>query len=217
MMDEREDRLDEVIRDAARDYNAPPPAPRAEMWDAIRAARQGAARPVHGPAVIPAWRRSPLRLGLGMAALLALGVSIGRLSVRAGGTPPDSAAPPTLAATPGSQRDRGEIATRFATDDHLSRVETFLTEFGSMPDSSDLSAQARNLLGDTRLLLDSRRVTDPRTHKLLEDLELILTQIATLDPRLHAEERDFIADGIAQSHLQTRLRNAIPVGAAIRL
>ena len=31
MMDEREDRLDEWVRDAARDYNPPPETPRAEM------------------------------------------------------------------------------------------------------------------------------------------------------------------------------------------
>jgi hypothetical protein len=42
MMDEREDRLDEWVRDAARDYNAPPPTPRAEMWEAIQAGRRAA-------------------------------------------------------------------------------------------------------------------------------------------------------------------------------
>ena len=36
MMDDREDRLDNLIRDAARDYHAPPATPRAEMWEADR-------------------------------------------------------------------------------------------------------------------------------------------------------------------------------------
>ena len=38
MMDEREDRFDEILREAARDYNAPPPTPKAEMWERIAAA-----------------------------------------------------------------------------------------------------------------------------------------------------------------------------------
>ena len=32
MMDEQEDRLDALLRDAAQDYNAPPPTPKAEIW-----------------------------------------------------------------------------------------------------------------------------------------------------------------------------------------
>ena len=64
----------------------------------------------------------------------------------------------------------------------MTQVETFLTEFGTRPAATEFSAQAQDLLTDTRLLLDSKRVVDPRTRKLLEDLELVLAQIATLDP-----------------------------------
>ncbi|HJR33758.1 MAG TPA: hypothetical protein VJ817_02330, partial [Gemmatimonadales bacterium] len=77
MMDEREDRLDEWVRDAAREYNAPPPAPRAEMWEAIQAGRR-AARVAPRP-LSPA--RNPLRYVIGIAALLALGIAIGRITV----------------------------------------------------------------------------------------------------------------------------------------
>ena len=78
MMDDREDRLDNLIRDAARDYHAPPATPRAEMWEAIRASREAAGTEVRPLVVRPA--RSPLRLVFGIAALLALGVAIGRLT-----------------------------------------------------------------------------------------------------------------------------------------
>jgi hypothetical protein len=44
-----------------------------------------------------------------------------------------------------------------------------------------------------------------------------LAQIATLNPRQRRQDLDLIADGLAQSHLRTRLRNAIPAGSAIRL
>lgn len=221
MMDDREDRLDNLIRDAARDYNAPPATPRAEMWQAIRAGREAARTEVRPLVVRPG--RSPLRLVFGIAALLALGISIGRLTVPArSGTAvapvqPTVAAAPEASATAPEQRERGEAAARYATDDHLTQVETFLTEFGTRPAATDFSAQAQDLLTDTRLLLDSKRVVDPRTRKLLEDLELVLAQIATLDPREKNLDRELIADDLAQSHLRTRLRNAIPAGSAIRL
>ena len=96
-------------------------------------------------------------------------------------------------------------------------METFLTEFGTRAPAADFAGQAQDLLTNTRLLLDSKRVADVRTRKLLEDLELVLAQIATLNPRQRRQDLDLIADGLAQSHLRTRLRNAIPAGSAIRL
>jgi hypothetical protein len=242
MMDEREDRLDEWVRDAARDYNAPPPTPRAEMWEAIQAGRR-AARVAPRP-LRPL--RTPLRYAIGIAALLALGIAIGRITVPSrteapaasptatAQTPtqptPDQSAPdqPAVTATPnpgsrspapagGDPRERSEVAAVFATGDHLTQVETFLTEFGTRAPATDFAGQAQDLLTNTRLLLDSRRVADVRTRKLLEDLELLLAQIATLNPRQRRQDLDLIADGLAQSHLRTRLRNAIPAGSAIRL
>jgi len=237
MMDEREDRLDEWVRDAARDYNAPPPTPRAEMWEAIQAGRRAgrvAPRPLSP-------FRTPIRFGLGIAALLALGIAIGRITVPSRTEAPASSPAttaqtstqpvpdqPTLTATPspgtrapapsnGDPRARGEVAALFATGDHLTQVETFLTEFGTRPPATDFAGQAQDLLTNTRLLLDSKRVSDVRTRKLLEDLELVLAQIATLNPRQRSRDLDLIADGLAQSHLRTRLRNAIPAGSAIRL
>ena len=237
MMDEREDRLDEWVRDAARDYNAPPPAPRAEMWEAIQAGRRAARvvpRPLHPV-------RTPLRYGIGIAALLALGIAIGRITVPSRSETPASSPTSTAQTTaqpvpdqpvqtvtpnPGSRspapsggdpRERSEVAAVFATGDHLTQVETFLTEFGTRAPATDFAGQAQDLLTNTRLLLDSKRVADVRTRKLLEDLELVLAQIATLNPRQRRQDLDLIADGLAQSHLRTRLRNAIPAGSAIRL
>jgi hypothetical protein len=237
MMDEREDRLDEWVRDAARDYNAPPPAPRAEMWEAIQAGRR-VARVAPRP-LSPL--RTPLRYGIGIAALLALGIAIGRITVpQRTETPtptgsstaqtttqpaPDQPAV-TVTPNPGSRspapssppvQGRGEVAALFATGDLLTQVETFLTEFGTRTPVTDFAGQAQDLLTNTRLLLDSKRVADGRTRKLLEDLELVLAQIATLNPRQRRQDLDLIADGLAQSHLRTRLRNAIPAGSAIRL
>lgn len=207
MMDEPEDRFDEILREAARDYNAPPPTPKAEMWERIQAVRRQirpSARPAAGPA---------LRLALAIAAVLVGGVAIGRLT--APGTTPTTT---SAAATPGIERKvKSNLATQLATADHLSQVETFLTEFGAEKASPEFTDHARNLLGTTRLLLDSKRVSDQRTRKLLEDLELVLVQIATLNPKDRREDLNSIADGLAQNQLRTRLRNAIPAGPAIRL
>lgn len=248
-MDEREDRLDAVLRDAAQDYNAPPPAPRAEMWQQIMAARR-AGRGAEGqsdlpPLVRPArWHNRPtIRLAVGIAALVALGIGIGRVTAPNAPAGSRSVAPTRTAQAPasdtGSQRvgvaqpgptsargtapsagtrgqDRTGLPNRLATTEHLTHVETFLTEFTTRDAPIDFAAQAQDLLGTTRLLIDSKRVRDVRIRKLLEDLELILVQIAALDST-RSEDRGFIADGLAQNQLRTRLRNAIPVGPAIRM
>lgn len=210
MMDDREDRADQWLREAAKDYNPPPPVPRAEMWQRIEAARRGAA-------VTPIRRAAPWRMPLAVAALLLLGVAIGRVTsprpTTSTNTP--AGAPAASAAVPNTER--GTVANRLVTDDLLSQAETFLTEFNTQAAAEDFSVKAKDLLITTRLLLDSKRRADAPTRKLLEDLELVLAQIATLDPEDQRQERGFIADGLAQNQLRSRLRNAIPSGPAIRL
>jgi hypothetical protein len=212
MMDETEDRFDDQLQHAARDYNVPPPTPRAEIWQRIEAER----RPM---AVTPIRRASPWRLPLAVAALLAIGVAIGRITSSSGGSGTPASLP---AAAPGGRAAalrtlRGNVATMMVTSDHLSHVESFLTDFNTQAPAEDFSTQAIDLLTTTRLLLDSKRLTDAGTRRLLEDLELVLVQIATFDPKDRREELGFIADGLARNHLRTRLRNTIPAGPAIRL
>jgi hypothetical protein len=228
MMDAREDRFDEMLRDAARDYNAPPATPRAEMWARIAAARADSRTGGQADGVLPLrppvrpsarlTARPTVRLAMAIAAVLVLGVAIGRLTAPGELTTP--APVQTAVSTPSAPEPRQEgpsVAAQVATSNHLSRVETFLTEFGTAPASPDFSDQAKDLLGTTRLLLESKRVVNARTRALLEDLELVLVQIATLNPKDRREDLDFIADGLAQNQLRTRLRNAIPAGPAIRL
>lgn len=87
-----DDRIDEIIRNAASDYNRPPATPRDEMWTAILAARQTPGPALHvvaggAPAGYSTRKSLSTRFAwIGMAAaaaiLVAAGVSIGRWSNR---------------------------------------------------------------------------------------------------------------------------------------
>ena len=85
-----EEKMDETIRDLARDYDSPPPTPRDEMWAAIQAARED---DVVFP--ISRWQRvdrGKFAWAVGIAAVLMVGIGLGRLSVR-----PQPAAAPVAA------------------------------------------------------------------------------------------------------------------------
>ena len=127
-----DDRIDDLLRDEVRDYNEPPATPRDAMWERIQAARSGAAigslrsgeaaeaigsREVSGDRIATAaahprndrGRRAlmPLfRLGVGIAALLALGIGIGRRMER----PAAPGTAPAIATTP-VQRAPGRVDT----------------------------------------------------------------------------------------------------------
>jgi hypothetical protein len=96
-----------------------------------------------------------------------------------------------------------------ATADHHSRTEAFLTAVRVGERGPAFTEQARDLLLTTRLLLDSRAQTDPRTRALLEDLELILVQIAQV-PARDGEELDLLNDALEQREVLPRLRRSLP-------
>ncbi len=154
----------------------------------------------------------PYRLPIGIAALLALGVGLGRLTAPAPTTPPQ----PTIAAVPAPQVS--DVAYRLAATEHLSQSESFLTLFrASIRQGGNeqlASATARQLLATNRLLLDSRAASDGRTRLLLQDLELVLAQIAQLSGRPSAPDLDLITEGLEDSGVMSRLRTAVPSGTS---
>ena len=199
-----DDQLDERIRGAAREYNAPPATPREEMWARIAEARRGR---VPESRVIPLRRQRWRWAGLAAAAaaILAVGVGIGRVSVA-----PEASVweVPSAKCT----------AYRLAAQEHLGQSEAFLTLFrASLRQPGDhrlAAASARQLLSTNRLLLDSPAAVDPRTRLLLEDLELVLAEIAQLSPHSRAEDLELIREGIEQGDVMPRLRTAVPAGSA---
>jgi len=101
---------------------------------------------------------------------------------------------------------------------HLSEAEALLTSFRTRSNTdqqmdAQLGAWARQLLSNTRLLLDSPVANDPQRRPLLEDLELVLVQIVQLSPGSTLQDRDLIEKTLQQDHVMTRLRTAIPAGS----
>lgn len=209
-----DDRFDDQLRDAAREYNQPPETPRQEMWDRIVAERAEKAK---AGGILP-FRRfryfRSYRVAAGIAALLAIGIGLGRLSVprsEGGGKAL------WLASEPAPQRSN--TAYHLATTEHLSQSEAFLTLFrasvGRRSDEHLASATARQLLATNRLLLDSPAALDGKTRVLLQDLELVLAEIAQLSPQPRSRDLQLITEGLEQGGVLSRLRTAVPAGASV--
>ena len=202
-----DDRLDDQLRDAAKDYNDPPETPRDAMWERIVAGRAAEkAEPVRHLR-----RLRPLRWAAGIAAVLALGIGLGRLSTNT--IPPVAAPGPVATAT---TPPVSNAAYQVATAEHLSQSEAFLTLFrASVRQGGNeqlASATARQLLATNRLLLDSPAANDGRTRLLLQDLELVLAEIAQLTPQPRSRDLDLIREGLERGGVMSRLRTAVPSG-----
>jgi hypothetical protein len=109
-------------------------------------------------------------------------------------------------------------AYQLTTISHLSEAEALLTSFRARSTAdqqmdAQLGTWARQLLSNTRLLLDSPVANDPQRRPLLEDLELVLVQIVQLSPGSTPQDRDMIEKTLRQDHVMTRLRTAIPAGS----
>ena len=207
MTDQHEDpKFEQWLKNAARTtYHAPRTPPREEMWTRIATERQRRAGRV---LALRPW----MRWALAAAAVLALGIGIGRWTVHQ--QPVPVAANGTPAAAPNdSSRD---LAYQVAATQYLSRTEALLTSFrADAPEgggAARFAAQARDLLTTTQLMLDSPAGDDPRMRALLEDLELVLVQISQLGARGEAQETDLIREGMNQTNVLPKLRSAIPAG-----
>jgi hypothetical protein len=117
--------------------------------------------------------------------------------------------------SPGAEEvRRSELPYRVAAVQHLVATEALLTSVqasrrAGQPDSA-VALWARDLLGTTRMLIDSPASDDPQMQRLLEDLELVLVQIAHLQPNTSQRDIDLIEQAIRQHDVMTRLRTATP-------
>lgn len=188
-----DDRFDEELQRLAQDYHRPPETPRNEMWARIAAER---ARRRERALVV---RLRPwMTWSAAAAAVLVVGIAIGRLTVRETHGPlPDA-----------------DIAYRVAATPYLTRTEALLTSFRAESRSGRVdtafAAQAQDLLVTTRLMLNSPAARDPRLASLLQDLEVMLVQIAQLPAGSDRNDVELINQGLDQRSVMLRLRAVSP-------
>lgn len=121
--------------------------------------------------------------------------------------------------TPRPSSTHSASAYQLTALQNLSEAEALLTSFRSRSSAdqqmdAQLGTWARQLLTNTRLLIDSPVGDDPQRRPLLQDLELVLVQIVQqLSPGSTPQDRDLIEKTLQQNHVMTRLRTAIPAGA----
>lgn len=197
MMDQHEDsKFDAWLREQAKSYHSPSPTPREEMWTRISTARR---------------RRPWARWALAAAAMMVLGIGIGRWSASDAGNGVANGVTTAAADDTSARSDLYQIA---ATQ-YLSRTEAFLTGFRADLRDGQVSprfgGQARDLLSTTRLMLDSPAADDQRLRLLLQDLELVLVQISQLQSN-GASDADLITQRMDRSNVLPKLRSAIPAG-----
>ncbi len=208
MTDDR-DELDPKLADLARGFREPPTTPREEIWTHIqaqrRAARAGGSVPVFD---LEAARRRRIRwVGAvaALAAVLILGVGIGRW------VSADLTRPITADQAAADLDRRGERVMHYAAVEHLGQIEALLTDLDS-GNEREIALNARGLLTKTQLLLDSKRLTDPAIRALLTDLETLLVQVAQLDGNGSQIDRDLIDENLSNRAIRPRLRHAVPAG-----
>lgn len=206
--------MDELTRLIRDEYNPPPPVPRDEMWAAIQAGLEAPVTPVHSLDEArrrrTAWRS--VQWAAAATVVLGVGVAIGRMS---------SPAPAPLAEAPAAVR---ESAVRIAAVEHLVRTESLLrmarADGSSGRVDPALGSWARNLLGQTRLLLDSSAGDDRAMRDLLEDLELVLMQMAAAGEAQGDEDRfnselSLALSGLEQREVLPRIQAVVPSGVGM--
>jgi hypothetical protein len=200
-----EERVRELLDDAARTYRVPPEPDLEAMWSAIERDAFDIDLRSKNPRK-PSWRV----FSLGLAAALVMGVALGQSSLfkRAASEGGNMAAASND--TPNSNAP--DAYTRTATE-LLGKTAVLLTTLpseGEAPRADErFTTQALELLTTTRLLLDSPAASDPRFADLLEDLELVLAQIASLRSGRNRQEIELITDALQERDVVPRIQSAV--------
>lgn len=212
MMDER---FDELMRDAARTYNAPDEPPLDAMWAAValRTERET-------PRRFRPWARR-WQLPALVAAALIVGVAIGRASMMrtaAPATQPAATSRVASSAPRPAARGADDAGYDIATSRYLGQTAALLIALPAEGKAGGVDTEfvrrAGDLLTTTRLLLDSPAARDPSMHDLLEDLELVLAQVVRLPNAHDRTELELIRQALEQHDVLPRLRTAVADNSA---
>ncbi len=156
-----DDKFDEFLRDAARDYNQPPPVPRAEIWSRIAQVRAGqrAGDVVRAPQPRNRW----LIAAIAMAAMLVLGIALGRWTYTNSQHEKQIAKAPVQGGV-APQPDSADSATGARPEERgPERIRTPRAEYVHNDDGANSNALTYRLaviqhLGQTEALLTTVRV-----------------------------------------------------------
>jgi hypothetical protein len=202
-----DDRFDSLWPRSGEDYHRPPDeVPADEMWQRIQARRRRR----------PGWRLRPLPRRIlwpaAAAAVLVLGIAIGR------GTRGPSTSPVEVANTedPASATTNVDLY-QVAAADYLARTEAVLAAFRQdrrPTDRDELGPWARDLLLETRLLLESPAAKPDAMQLLLTDLEMVLAQIVQMDTGRADTDRRWIEASIEDKSILRRVRETQPAAAS---
>ena len=222
----KDERFDELMRDAALTYRQPPEPPLDEMWDAIDASlRDGDASGDDSSGTVAAsivrprrrfWQRQWFRV----AAAWVIGVGLGRVWTARQTARSEplhgrgfAAGSDSLHAGSSSTHPTFDEPYDHATTKYLGQTAALLIALPNEVRAGRADAQFMSRAGDllltTRLLLDSPASSDPRMRNLLEDLELVLAQVVRLRSERGHAELDLINQALEQRDVMPRLQSAV--------
>ena len=198
-----DERLQQLMTEAAPSYRVPQEPPLDAMWGRIEAEHFDAALVRR---VLPIrWRRWSRAIS-GIAATLLVGFGLGRF------TAPDAEPLPGVLVSGGTAAAPSTVAEPLqrTTSRYLDDAALLLASLNdnSAPMDARFATHAAQLLTMTRLLLDSQAAAaDPNLRDLLEDLELVLAQVIRLNAPGRAEELTFITAALNERDMVERLRS----------
>lgn len=120
----------------------------------------------------------------------------------------------------GADAQSANVATyQLATLRHFTNVEALLTSYNNSKRGGRMDAQlaswSRDLLAQTRLLLDSPAADDPVRRRLLQDLELVLAEMSQLSQSAPSLDRAPTDPAVHNSDIINRLRALVPAGGTM--
>jgi hypothetical protein len=200
-----EDRLDKIIHTAAEHYNVPPVNPPFDqMWTAIEN-EAFSPRMTATPRAGTSLANNPW---LRMAAVLVLGVAIGRYTMRGAAVTAPVEAPPAKASVAAV-----EASYQLSAERYLGQTVTLVAGLPKQLQAGHIDSayvsRASESLTQLRLLMDSPAASNPRLRALFEDLELVLVQVVQMPSDGSATDTKLIRQAMVERDVMPRLVDAV--------
>ena len=208
-----DEKMESMLESVRETYNVPSETPREQMWTEITARLDASRSDVVDLGAVRRKREMASSRTAGWAvaaaAVLVLGVGIGRMT-----------APGGVVSGPAVAAPAGARALRLAEREHLGRTESLLTMVRTDARAGRVDPAtaewARGLLTQTRLLIDAQNGGEAFMGDLLLDLELLLIQIvgvaetASMDEARTRTELELALRSLEEGEVLSRIQAALP-------